>query len=156
MPMRYLSFLILLSCSLNQVFACVDILPSDPQKIQVPVMNTGQSGMGGITDFSSKNDDCTLDCQCVYNTKTSLWEVNVAPKQVCVFMRQCLNCKSTAKECEIRFRDLQSSSLYKKTFYANDRNKFKIQKCYRENLKTIKCEEISNLPSYNQVKPLHI
>lgn len=153
---RYIySILVLMLLSSNKVFACDDLLPSDPSQYQVPRMNTGEvTGLGGIIDFGANYDDCTLECQCVYNSKKSLWEVKVASKHVCVFMRQCAHCKSTDKECEIRFVVRQSSSLYKQTFYANDSHKVKTERCYQESSKPVKCEDIANLPGYKTVYPL--
>lgn len=149
----YIAFIALILA--NKVFACDDLLKADPSTYQVPEMANGlTTGVGGIVNFNVNYKDCTLDCRCVYNYTTKKWQVDVAPGQVCVFVKQCGFCKRTDKICQVRFVDLQSSSLYKKTFYADLPDKAKIQKCTREKGQPIQCEIISKLPNYESVKPI--
>jgi len=148
-----LKFCLFTLFTFNQTFACNDLLTVNPDKVPVPEMATAP-GMGGITEFTSENNNCTLDCRCVYKAKTTSWDVVAPPNQICVFMNQCKLCKNTDKECKIAFIDLQSSSLYKATFYANQPNNYKVQQCIHEKDKPISCKIKEILPDYDSVKPI--
>lgn len=155
--MRYVYLLLFILFSFHKVFACSNILPNDPSKITMPEppTNHGQvTGAVGIADSGSENNDCTLDCQCVFNHTINTWETRVATKNVCVFMNQCAFCKSTDKTCEIRFRDLPNATLYKEIFYADNPDKFRIQKCIQKTPRTVKCNVIQSLPAYDPRSPV--
>ncbi len=149
--LRILALCILLPCT--SVLACNDLSPNNPDSVNVPAYLSDKdagatTGTAGVTDFSHRNDDCTLDCRCEFNHKTSAWEGKAPAKKVCIFMNQCTHCKSTDKECTIRVRQMDSRSLLSATFYADNPAKTKIEMCAYTSEKNVRCTPVSSMPAY--------
>jgi hypothetical protein len=163
MRMHPASLLIILCLFSHPVLACENMLDADISNIKLRPVDPDMHGPGSpgtattpgtIRAFGPEahvNDDCTLDCSCVFDRASSTWHAVSPPGKICVFSKQCSSCKSTATTCQIRFVEMFGNDLYQADFYAGNSHST-TEQCTQKYGQPMACKIIPALPSYSEVK----